>query len=250
MKTAINLLTIILIASSALGQSLKHTNEQYDINDQISIDGRPFYEYIQRNLTYPTKSRANKIIGTYIAGISIAPDGSLAEVFTINSLDEHIDKSFKDIVQAGWKKGVTFKASLSDTLDIILPIQYMLDHNNDKLSFHVDEFKGSMAIAETVTVVGYATKSVNNGAESPVEISLTSDEKLLNAANRYFEDKKYQKSLPYLNELIRRNPFNGDLFYMRLHVYQALQEFDDYCKDHKMLTQFLEDEKYLHLGGC
>jgi hypothetical protein len=99
------------------------------------------------------------------------------------------------------------------------------------------------------TMSGYpgATTSVSapittiSGSNST---KLIDDKELIDKANENFKNRKFNKCIKPLNELIRRNPYNADLVLMRGICYNKLEESELENVDYDYLKFFLESDKY------
>jgi hypothetical protein len=62
------------------------------INERFKGGELEFTALMSKKIKYPVKSSDNKVIGYSITGITITPNGDIAEVFTVNPLDDEIDQ--------------------------------------------------------------------------------------------------------------------------------------------------------------
>ena len=76
---------------------------------------------------------------------------------------------------------------------------------------------------------------------------LTDDKELIDKANENFKNRKFNKCIKPLNELIRRNPYNADLILMRGVCYNKLEKNELENRDYDYLKFFLESDKYKKL---
>ena len=73
---------------------------------------------------------------------------------------------------------------------------------------------------------------------------LIDDKELIDKANENFLNRKFNKCIKPLNELIRRNPYNADLIMMRGIFYNKLEKNELENRDYDYLKFFLESDKY------
>jgi len=73
---------------------------------------------------------------------------------------------------------------------------------------------------------------------------LIDDKELIDKANENFLNRKFNKCIKPLNELIRRNPYNADLIMMRGICYNKLEKNELENRDYDYLKFFLESDKY------
>jgi hypothetical protein len=82
---------------------------------------------------------------------------------------------------------------------------------------------------------------------SPNSTKFIDDTELVDKANENFKNRKFDKCIKPLNELIRRNPYNADIILMRGVCYNKLQKYDLENRDYNYLRFFLENDKYKKL---
>lgn len=82
---------------------------------------------------------------------------------------------------------------------------------------------------------------------SPNLTKFIDDAELVNNANENFRNRKFDKCIKPLNELIRRNPYNADIIVMRGVCYNRLKKYDLENRDYNYLRYFLENDKYKKL---
>ena len=244
------LLTLLFAASSnVFSQDYKIFPFEGNIDTMVWIDGIRIREYLSRNIRYPKDAVNNSSIGTYIGCIRFDPKGNLINVFTINPLRKSIDKQFEDLINKNWRSNKMQIGALLDTTDFIIIIQFTISQgspfssglNPPTLSYYVDTNLKPKYFSEPVIVIAYQNSEINN---------ITDDQILIDNANRDYKNGKYKNCIKYINELIRRNPYNGDLIYMRAMSYVKLNKPDFACKDYRYLKYILKDEKYKSINIC
>jgi len=252
----------------------------------IRGDGFGLRKYLANNLKYPMDAATKSIMGTYIGGIRIDNKGNLIKVFTVNSLCKTIDDGFIEIIKMAWKKNDVFVSNISDTTDVFISIQYKIlgETSTKPYEYYVDSIPkfvsgGIGVVASFQTKIVYSPIPTVSGSPNlttsfsgpiatvPGSTSLTTsafggiatfstsfnstkitdDKELIDKANKNFKNRKFDKCINPLNELIRRNPYNADIIRMRGVCYNKLQKYDLENRDYNYLRFFLENDKYKKL---
>jgi len=270
-----NKLTIALFfcfCAVTIAQETKFYKTQIDVDSILSIHGDGLRKYLANNLKYPLDAAYNSVMGTYIGGIRLDKKGDLIKVFTVNSLCNTIDDGFIEIIKKLWKKKEVVVTNISDTTDVFMAIQYkILDETLTKpYDYYVDSspkfVSGGIGIVSyaqkivtrTTTVSGsgqITTMSGSPGVTTSVSAPITTisgsnstklidDKELIDKANENFLNRKFNKCIKPLNELIRRNPYNADLIMMRGICYNKLEKNELENRDYDYLKFFLESDKY------
>jgi tetratricopeptide (TPR) repeat protein len=66
-----------------------------------------------------------------------------------------------------------------------------------------------------------------------------SDEYIATKCNELINDGLYDEALTYIDELIKRNPFNKELYQLRISINKALKKNDLILQDAKKLKDFI-----------
>ena len=287
MRNKLTIALLFCFCAVAVAQETKFYKNPIDVDSILSIrgDGFGLRKYLADNLKYPYDAATNSVMGTYIGGIRLDNKGNLIKVFTVNSLCKTIDDGFIEIIKKAWKKKDVVVNNISDTTDVFMAIQYkILDETSTKpYEYYVDLIpkfvSGGMGIVSyfqtkmvtrTVTVSGSpnltssfsgpiatassysslttsASSPITTVSTSPNSTKLTDDKELIDKANENFKNRKFDKCIKPLNELIRRNPYNADIILMRGVCYNKLQKYDLENRDYNYLRFFLENDKYKKL---
>jgi hypothetical protein len=72
------------------------------------------------------------------------------------------------------------------------------------------------------------------------DIKPIKNETILDQMNILLDSSKYEESLPLVNELIRRDPFNRDLYKVRIMVNYNLDRKEQVTSDNNKLIDFAE----------
>ena len=244
MKTIFYLLVALSLNIDIYGQDFVLKWKDIEVDSIIAIDGDSFNKYIAKNMRYPVDAQENQRFGTFLGCLRLDGKGNLVHVYVINSITKSIDNDFESLMLRTWKNNNVVTKNIDDTIDIVIPISFQLANgpNSPTFSFHVDKQIAPVFIKESVTMVGYPYP--------PSNLKVESDQSLIETANAKYTAKKYKKCLNAVCELIRRNPYNPDLIFMRAKVYLNLEKNDLARRDYFYLKNFLNSEKYKKLEPC
>ncbi|WP_430811402.1 MULTISPECIES: tetratricopeptide repeat protein [unclassified Carboxylicivirga] len=235
-----NLTFLILAIFSSL--LLTHAQEPYyfsnDTSHFIKVDGEDIRAYLAKNLSYPISVAKSKRIGTMIGCVRVTPNAELVDVFVVNSVASSLDAIFISTLKHAFKKRQTSVNELRDTTDFFIQVKYTLGkERGDPYDFHVEPNKGIYNLSKEIILVLYI----------PVAGWLMSDEEVFTPINSLYQAGNYKKCIHYLDELIRRNPFNEDIVFMRANAYARLGKMKEAKADYNYLRYFLRSAKHERL---
>jgi|GEM_PF-1301162 len=187
-----------------------------------------FIKYLSKNLQYPDESLTNLITGYSITGITITPEGDIKDLTTINSLDKSIDEQIKTILlrtKGRWLKSDFIKADQTFYVQVIFQIGISgAKHPSDT------HFKGVYNFIEPYTI----TKDDSKG-----DGAFETSESIGKKVNECMKNGKSEETIRYVDELIRRNPFNKTLYHLRISLNNKLGKSDLVEKDYQKLQNFI-----------
>ncbi len=190
------------------------------------VKGGPqaFYESIQKTIKYPRSARQNNIIGTAIVSITLTPSGQIT-LDVVNSLGRNIDS---ELIEAFENIRKLWLADSLQQQDVILffPVTFLIDGSNFQRTDHLAGF-----LMEEIVVVAYQT----GGGRARVR----DDYSLYEKAVTFYQDKKFDKAVKFLDELIRRDPYNPSYYKMRAYSHLELGDKVSACHDYQQLPVLL-----------
>lgn len=200
--------------------------------------------FLASTLSYPAAAVENATVGLSIASCTLNPDGSIHDVSIINPVSTSIDK---EIERALYLTGGSWLPILKDTLETFYTqILFTLSG----IPFHTATLKMPNMLDEiNLTAIGikYATRKVNDGPrqlisgpeEVTYEDSRRSDEYIAEKIAEAIQKEKYKVARRYLNEAIKRNPFEPSLYQIRIMVNSRLGDQEETMKDVNKLNNFM-----------
>ena len=193
----------------------------YFPNDRVRGGAPTFYDTMYYELGYPSFGYERHIVGTTIAILTITPQGELKEVKILNSLGYSFDRTVREALST------TQNIWLADSYvkrDIVLfvPISFVFDDSQYKRATPRLDF-----LMPEIVVISRRMRKIRE------------DITLVTKANQLYIEKKYRRAMKYLNELIRRNPYDKNLFIMRGTARYKTGDPAGACEDFSMITTFL-----------
>jgi hypothetical protein len=170
----------------------------------------------------------NKSIGYSIVGISITPLGEINEISIINTIDDAIDKEIVRVLKKTknkWEKLDT----ISENQTFYVQIVYTIDGSGISLEIK-NPVNKKYNFIEPVVITAMVFDS-NLIPETTESIAIKCSE-LIKSSN-------YEEALNQINELIQRNPFNKDLYQIRMRINQKLKRNDFIIIDTQKLNNFI-----------
>lgn len=243
MKKVLLTLMLIILTIKVSGHEFEFKTTPVRIDSVVVIDGMNFYQYVAQNMEFPKVALSNQTVGIYIGRIRIDSKGNLLEVTTINPISKSIDEGFVKFINETWRKHKITIYNISDTTDFIIPVKYMVSsgHNQPALEYFVNYELKPNYLTEECKVVMFNSHGTT---------SQTDDMTLLDNARYFYKEKKYKKSIEYINLLIKRNPYSEDLHYMRANAYKHMNDTTKSCRDYHYLKYFLNSTKLKGLTHC
>lgn len=186
--------------------------------------------YLKRNSVFPMISVLNKTIGFSLSSITINPYGAIEIISILNPIDPYIDKEVTRVLKSSagsWLKCDTIKNNQTFYIQI---------------AFVIASLNTDLIVSSPVRNIFFI---------DPVAVTVsgwTSEQTLMTQTNELLGVKcsillgcgRYQESLQFIDELIRRNPFSKELYQFRILIYRNMGESDLIDKDLRRLTDFAE----------
>lgn len=185
-----------------------------------------FYEFLNQNLMFPSSALDQSIIGTAIVSFVLSPEGKISQIEMVNSLHSRIDAQITQVIKATRNMWLPAENKNEAEKMLFLPITYVIDDHKFLQNFLKPYYLGRTAIINTYGATG----------------EIKNDKFYIERANMHYEAKQYQETLKYLNELIRRNPYNESLYLMRGNAYYNLGKQQKACEDFNKIQTFLRKD--------
>lgn len=196
------------------------------INTRFKGGEIEFRNFLAQNLKYPVLSQENKSVGYSITGITITPEGTIFDISTINLIDESIERDIYRVLQMTknkWLKCDTISINQTFYVQIAYVMGNTPDIKNqvkDKLNF--------------IDLVALTAMGLSNDSYLP-----ESDESIAAKFGEALKKNEYNEAINYINELIKRNPFNRELYQLRMSINGKLSKNDLMMKDLQKIQNFI-----------
>ena len=226
------LVTIVIFSENTYGQKYKKPIDYRFKNGEIGYSA-----FFSKSVTYPPASVNAGSIGNSITRVTLNPAGEIVDIDIINSIDSNIDKEVLNAIDRSrdfWKK--------CDTIN----------HNQDffmQISFSLPGFYPILLKPKTrelaalfpdpllVTLPESLLATLSKQHEG---IKIIKNEELTEKANAYLDSEKYEEALPYINELIKRDPFTRELYKARIMINIRLNRPELVDSDDDKIYNFAE----------
>lgn len=191
----------------------------YFPNDRVQGGAPTFYDTMNYLLAYPSYQYRNPV-GTSVVAITITPTGEVKPTEMITSLGYSFDKIIRHAV-ASTKDIWLADPYVKNDIVIIVPFTFLFKNS---VYYRSDEPPNT--VQREVMVVGHHS-------------NIRDDITLTTRANHHYVEKRYKKAKRYLDELIRRNPYNKNLYRMRATARYHTRDQEGSCSDLKRITTLL-----------
>jgi hypothetical protein len=235
MKTYIFLLlAVISISDSLYSQKFKKP-----IDYRFKFGETGYISFFSKNITYPVLAIKNGTIANSITRISLNPKGEINGVNIINPIDSTIDNEVLRVIDLSKK---LWKACDTINQDQVFYIQIAFSLLNFQPNICVPKSKEIMKLFPEpilITPPKPLLSSLSQEVDS-CKISYIRSEELSEKANSYLDAGKFAEALPFINELIKRDPFNRDLYKVRIMINIRLNRSELVDQDDNKIFNFAE----------
>jgi hypothetical protein len=177
-------------------------------------------KFLAMNLRFPIASQDKSSVGVCVASFNIDSDGMVNNITIINSIDKHIDEEVKRVIGLTKNNWLKTEGKLSNQLFYVQCVFTVKDFD-----YKFYPIEGSN-ILEPVYLVGFGLGN------------LPKSDKIIQARlEKMLEKEDYKKAVASVNELIKRNPFNGQLYKLRMQCNTKLDHLDLVQSDLKKICE-------------
>jgi hypothetical protein len=166
-----------------------------------------------------------------ITRLSIRPRGEINKIDIVNPIDSITESEMIRVIklsQRHWKKCDTISHDEVFYVQIVISTSDFIPNYYRPFSEHFKRF-----FLEPIIIVRY-----NNDYQ--YDFRSIKNQTILDQMNILLDSSKYEESLPLINELIRRDPFNRDLYKVRIMVNYNLDRKEQVISDNNKLIDFAE----------
>ena len=181
-------------------------------------------KYLATRLTYPEDAVQNGIVGLSLASCTIDKEGSVQNAAIINPLFPSIDWDIIRLIKSTSGKWTRIEKDTLETCYIqVFFVLSGLNYNTGKLVDYnvLDEVQ--------VTAMGIRFDDSSKYTDDQLAIHL----------NESLQAGNYKEAIWYLDEAMRRNPFNPELYQVRIMVNTKLGDRERVMEDVSKLGNFI-----------
>ena len=205
-------LYILFFAPFGQGQGAPDLNSVYKGGEDA------FYRLFASQLRNPDKSA----VGVSIISWKVE-NGKVLNASILNSLGNSTDKELLRVLALTGKDWI----QADSTVQYYLPVKF----KTNEFDFFVDDKPDSFL--EELVVVSYGTNKNKK---------FKTDDLLVAELNGFLTEKKFEKGISILDQLILRNPFNQQIRETRVYALNQLGKFEAACQDVRFIEDFIGSE--------
>jgi|WetSurMetagenome_2_1015567.scaffolds.fasta_scaffold358849_1 hypothetical protein len=190
-----------------------------------------YLNFFMRNVQYPKISLDSSSYGLSITRVVISPRGEIVKLKIINSIDSVIDN---EVILAIKSSAKLWRACDTINHDQVFYIQIAFTFLGVQPSYCLSELPAFKELfLSPVVFTGYSN--------SPSKKIIVTDETLAEKANTLLGKGDYLGSLPFINDLIRHDPFNKEFYKVRILINSKLNRMDLVDEDNNKINHFAEE---------
>ncbi len=229
---------ILVILCSLVPGSIHAQKQKRPIDYRFKNGETGYVTFFSKNIRYPESAIENGTIGNSITRLSINPKGEIDSISVINPVDSLIDSEVK--------RAIVLSRSLWQACDTIKQDQVFYL----QIAFTLKEHKPNLFVTRSKKLIKIFPEPVIIKLPEPMPVKFAGEEKsrtifvrnddLSLILNKNLDAGKYKEALIPLNELIKRDPFNRDLYKVRIMINILLNYPELVAADDNKLIDFAE----------
>jgi hypothetical protein len=195
------------------------------INARLKGEEIELRRFIAHNFKYPSSSQFHRSVGCAINSITITPKGEIAGISTINQIDEPIDEEINRVLLL--TKNMWLKC---DTISVDQTFYFQIVCALGKSPVVKNTVKDKYNFVDVIAITAFGL--INNDFPE-------SDESIATNLAKQLKKNNYKEALSYVDETIRRNPFNKELYQLRMGINGKLKNKDLVYEDLQKIQNFI-----------
>lgn len=227
------LLACILISNTLYSQKFKKP-----IDYRFKGGETSYISFFSKNIHFPMIAIENGTIANSITKITLNPEGEISEVTIINPVDSIIDSEVLRVIDLSknfWKKCDSIKHDQAFYIQIAFSLPGFQPNICKPRSREIMKlFPEPILVSIAKSLPPDLTKDIDS------KISFKKSEELSEKLNSNLHNEKFEDALPFLNELIKRDPFNRDLYKVRIMINIRLNRPELVNQDDNKIFDFAE----------
>jgi hypothetical protein len=204
------LLVIVIFSENTYSQKYKKPIDYRFKNGETGYSA-----FFSKGVTYPQASVKAGTIGNSITRVILNPAGELTGIDIINPIDSSIDNEVVNAIDRSrefWKKCDT----ISHNQVFFIQISYSLPGFYPILC--KPKTRELIALFPDPIMVTLPESLLATLSKQDEKMKVISNAEITAKANAYLDSANYEEALPYINELIKRDPFVRELYKTRIMI--------------------------------
>ena len=209
-----------------------------------------FRTFLGITINFPINALEHKTIGLCIVSCSVGPEGSIEVNEIVNPISSAIDEEVVRAIKLSEQYWIPSENEITEKFYV--QVLFRMDGIPNEINCpNVD----NMIQVIEIEVVGISRESVTIGSRT-VDVSsstagsgIKTNKEIANLISSSIKKEKYKKAKRYLDEAIRRNPYEISLYQLRSMVNTKLNEEAEAMKDINKMANFMNDRSLLEIMG-
>lgn len=226
-------LIFISISNSSFSQRFKNPIDYRFKNGEYG-----YLSFFSKNITFPLQSLEKGTIGNSITRVTLNPKGEITKTEIINPIDSSIDREvFRtiDLSENLWKACDTINHNQ------VFYIQIAFSLSGFQPNLYRPKSKEIQSLfPEPIIITLHEQMKSELSKEDELKIPFIKTEEISGKANSNLDIGKLEEALPFINELIKRDPFNRDLYKVRIMINIKLKRPELVERDDNKIYNFAD----------
>jgi hypothetical protein len=237
-KTPIVLIILSLLVAINVSAQQKEQQKQTSVVERRYPGGNlELRTFLARSARFPEYAAENNIVGLSLSSCAISPDGNVERVEIINSLGEAVDKEVRRLLHrtsGKWKK------ARIDTTEVFY---FQLCLYLSPIEWHRDTIR-DYNILEPIIITAVPFRMNRQERER------YSDQYIAESINQGIKNEDYHSAIESIDEAIRRNPYNLQLYQLRIMINSKIGNSDMVQEDALKMRNFVNGKPLeYYIGG-
>jgi hypothetical protein len=232
MRICLFLLAFIVLSGATYCQKYKKPIDYRFKKGEIGYSA-----YFSKTVTYPRASVKAGTIGNSITRVTVNPAGELIGIDIINPIDSNIDNMLFNAIDRSrnlWQKCDT----INHNQVFFIQISFSLPGSYPILC--KPKTRELIALFPDPILITLPESLLASLSKQNEVIRVMKNDEITQKANGYIDSSKYEEALPYINELIKRDPFVRELYKTRIMINIKLNRPELVDSDDDRIYDFAE----------
>lgn len=197
-----------------------------------------YVSFFSKNIAFPVQSIESGTIGNSITRISLNPKGEITKTEIINPIDSSIDNEILRVIDLS---GKLWKECDTINHEQIFYLQVAFSLSGFYPNIYKPKTEEIQSLFPKPVIITPTEKMKSNlSKEDELIIPFIKNEDILEKANSNLNLGHFDAALPFINDLIKRDPFNRDLYKVRIMINIRLNRPELVDQDDNKIYNFAE----------